>query len=254
MCKQWKKEQVWPFFCCCKADSHTDAGRHQLYTNGPLVLFFPLLAYVVGDGGRWRGHLILWCYPEPDIGACSALDSYLTRKFETCPLKCRSKMSSYDGFWVQCSSSSSGKKNKFGHFLVDVKLIHRLIQADICCTTTARLFFFPLLVSHPVNKVAASLDILWQERPIVFQQLLEASHSHFRMSNRSGRSDRYDWRHTRSAVANLMRRERTSTSTKDSYLQEMRRRRINYSYDFVFLLHRWRYRAKYNVIPLNRSL
>ena len=52
------------------------------------------------------------------------------------------------------------KKNKFCHFLVDVKLIHRLMQADICCTTTARLFFFPLLVSHPVNKVAASLDIL----------------------------------------------------------------------------------------------
>ena len=36
----WKKEQVWPFCCCCcAADSQTDAGRHQLYNNGPLVLF-----------------------------------------------------------------------------------------------------------------------------------------------------------------------------------------------------------------------
>ena len=31
------------------------------------------------------------------------------------------------------------------HFLVVVQLIHRLAQADISCTTTARLFFFPLL-------------------------------------------------------------------------------------------------------------
>ena len=37
------------------------------------------------------------------------------------------------------------KKNKIGHFLVVVQLIHRLIQADISCTTTACLFFFPLL-------------------------------------------------------------------------------------------------------------
>ena len=43
--------------------------------------------------------------------------------------------------------SSSGKRNKFVHFLVVVQLIHRLTQADIrfSCTTTARLFFFPLL-------------------------------------------------------------------------------------------------------------
>ena len=32
-------------------------------------------------------------------------------------------------------------------FLVVVHLIHRLTQADISCTTTARLFFFPLLGS-----------------------------------------------------------------------------------------------------------
>ena len=41
------------------------------------------------------------------------------------------------------SSSSGGKKNKFGHFLVVVQLIHRLTQAD--CTTATHLFFFPLL-------------------------------------------------------------------------------------------------------------
>ena len=36
--KQWKKEQIWPFFGCCTADSQTYAGRHQLYNNGSLVL------------------------------------------------------------------------------------------------------------------------------------------------------------------------------------------------------------------------
>ena len=30
-------------------------------------------------------------------------------------------------------------------FFIVVQLIHRLTQADISCTTTARLFFFPLL-------------------------------------------------------------------------------------------------------------
>ena len=39
MGKQWKKEQVWPFFGCCTADSQTDAGRNQLYNNDSLVLF-----------------------------------------------------------------------------------------------------------------------------------------------------------------------------------------------------------------------
>ena len=37
--KQWKKEPVWPFFCCYTADSLTDTGRHQLYNNGSLILF-----------------------------------------------------------------------------------------------------------------------------------------------------------------------------------------------------------------------
>ena len=32
------------------------------------------------------------------------------------------------------SQSSSGKKNKFGHFLVVLQLIHRLTQEDISCT------------------------------------------------------------------------------------------------------------------------
>ena len=46
------------------------------------------------------------------------------------------------------SKPSRGKKNKFGHFLVVVQLIHRLMQADISCTTTARLFFCLLLGLH----------------------------------------------------------------------------------------------------------
>ena len=37
--KQWKKEQVWPFFGCYTADSQTAADRHQLYNNGSLVIF-----------------------------------------------------------------------------------------------------------------------------------------------------------------------------------------------------------------------
>ena len=43
--KQWKKEQVWPFFGCCTSDSQTDEGRHQLYNNNCCccLLFFPLL-------------------------------------------------------------------------------------------------------------------------------------------------------------------------------------------------------------------
>ena len=37
--KQWKQEQVCPFFGCFTADSLTAAGRHHLYNNGSLVLF-----------------------------------------------------------------------------------------------------------------------------------------------------------------------------------------------------------------------
>ena len=33
----------------------------------------------------------------------------------------------------------------FGNFLVVEQLIHKLTQADISCTITARLFFSPLL-------------------------------------------------------------------------------------------------------------
>ena len=36
--KQWKKEQICPFFACFTADSHTEAGRHQLYYKDLLVL------------------------------------------------------------------------------------------------------------------------------------------------------------------------------------------------------------------------
>ena len=35
--KQWKKEQVRPFFGCCTADSQT--GIHQLYNDGSLGTF-----------------------------------------------------------------------------------------------------------------------------------------------------------------------------------------------------------------------
>ena len=34
-----KKNKFDKFFGCCTADSQTDAGRHQLYDNGSLVLF-----------------------------------------------------------------------------------------------------------------------------------------------------------------------------------------------------------------------
>ena len=62
-------------------------------------------------------------------------------------------------------SPRSGKKNKFGHFLVIVQLIHRLTQADISCTKTARLLFFPLLDDiHPVPRKKLPLDGLADRR------------------------------------------------------------------------------------------
>ena len=42
----------------------------------------------------------------------------------------------------------------FGHFLVFVQLIHRLMQADISCTTTDRLFFFPLHDDYLLDRQA----------------------------------------------------------------------------------------------------
>ena len=47
--------------------------------------------------------------------------------------------------YIICETTKQWKKNKFGHFVVVVQLIHRLTQADISYTATARLFFFPLL-------------------------------------------------------------------------------------------------------------
>ena len=44
-------------------------------------------------------------------------------------------------------------KNKLGNFLVIVQLIHRPTQADIGCTTRARLFFFPLLDIEPFPRI-----------------------------------------------------------------------------------------------------
>ena len=54
--------------------------------------------------------------------------------------------------------ASSGKKNKFGHLLIVVQLIHRLVQADISSTTTACLFIFPLLVDLHQDADLLALD------------------------------------------------------------------------------------------------
>ena len=43
-------------------------------------------------------------------------------------------------------------RKEFGHFLVVVQLIHRLTRSDISCTTTARLFFFPLFGGHSLQR------------------------------------------------------------------------------------------------------
>ena len=55
--------------------------------------------------------------------------------------------------FVYCSRSRS--KEELGNFLVVVFLIHRLMHADISCTTTAQLFFFTLLgiVQYKVTMV-----------------------------------------------------------------------------------------------------
>ena len=66
-------------------------------------------------------------------------------------------------------SSSSGKENKFGHFVVGVQLIHRLMQADINCTTIACLFFFPLLGYRIGMTVTLSN---WSHNPISLEGLV----------------------------------------------------------------------------------
>ena len=43
--KKWKKTSL-ASFGCCTADSQTDAGRHQLYNNGSLVLFSTAWSFV----------------------------------------------------------------------------------------------------------------------------------------------------------------------------------------------------------------
>ena len=43
--KQWKIEQVWPYFSCCTADSQIDAGKHQLHNNGSLFLSTACASY-----------------------------------------------------------------------------------------------------------------------------------------------------------------------------------------------------------------
>ena len=65
----------------------------------------------------------------------------------------------------------SGKKNKRGHFLVVVQLSHRLMQADISCTTTARMFFFPLLG----KKASLESRVEGQISQTIFSHLLPLS-------------------------------------------------------------------------------
>ena len=58
-------------FCCCTADSQTDAGRHQLYNNGLLAL--PLLDHGHGqlklrfafEVGAKIGPVNYGCLPSP---------------------------------------------------------------------------------------------------------------------------------------------------------------------------------------------
>jgi len=52
-------EKFGNFFGCFTADSQTDAGRHQLYNNGSLVLF-PLL----GSWLSWRARIATL---EPEV-------------------------------------------------------------------------------------------------------------------------------------------------------------------------------------------
>ena len=49
--------------------------------------------------------------------------------------------------------SSRGKRTSLAIFVVVAQLIHRLAQADISCTTTARLFFIPPLVYYDYNTI-----------------------------------------------------------------------------------------------------
>ena len=56
------------------------------------------------------------------------------------------------------SYTDQAVEKEFGLFLVAAQLIHRLMQADTSCTTTAHLFFFPLL-GHKIQKQKVQLNI-----------------------------------------------------------------------------------------------
>ena len=53
-------------------------------------------------------------------------------------------------------TTNQWEKNKFGHFVVVVQLIHRLTQAEISCTTMARMFFIPLLAHNTGGSARSS--------------------------------------------------------------------------------------------------
>ena len=73
-----------------------------------------------------------------------SLDLTRIKRSHDCPLLRHQRWSSIwirtEIHWVDSHMwwTSSGKKNKFNHFLVVVQVINRLTQADIRCTTTAR--------------------------------------------------------------------------------------------------------------------
>ena len=60
-------------------------------------------------------------------------------------------LSNYPFTGVMIYEQAVEKRTSLAIFVVVVQLIHRLTQADISCTTMARLIFFPLLAYLPSN-------------------------------------------------------------------------------------------------------
>ena len=106
------------------------------------------------DVGEWR-------MTEKEEGNCDSGKDDETAEAGNSSSDKDSSVSGCDVWWP-----SSGKKSKFGHFLVAVQPIHRLTQADISCTTTARLFFFPLLCGEVTEKATSLSKRLYKPRGI----------------------------------------------------------------------------------------
>ena len=82
----------------------------------------------------------------PDSSAVISTDGgSVVKRSSVAGLALPSSLSLMSRLTLKYGTQAVEKKNKFGHFLVVVQLIHRLTQADISCTTTVRLFFFPLV-------------------------------------------------------------------------------------------------------------